>query len=64
MVTQLAGNGNGGAAMATGWQLVTIPRHAAGRHSHAVARGYNNKKNSKSEETTILIEEVVVARQP
>ena len=64
-VAQVAGNGNGGAAIATGWQLVTIPLGTlpAGTHTLSLG-GYNNKKNSKSEVTTILIDDVVVARQP
>ena len=64
-VAQLAGNGNGGAAIATGWQLVTIPLGTlpAGTHTLTLG-GYNNKKDSKSELTTILIDDVVVAPQP
>jgi hypothetical protein len=64
-VAQLAGNGNGGAAIATGWQLVTIPLGTlpAGTHTLSLG-GYNNSKNTKSEQTTILIDEVVVSRQP
>jgi hypothetical protein len=61
-VRQLVGNGNGGAAVTTGWQLVTIPLGTlpAGTHTLALG-GYNNKKNGKSEETTILIDDVVIA---
>ena len=64
-VAQVAGNGNGGAAIATGWQLVTIPLGTlpAGTHTLSLG-GYNNKKDSKSEVTTILLDEVAVAPQP
>jgi hypothetical protein len=64
-VAQVSGNGNGGAAIATGWQLMTIPVGTlpAGTHTLTLG-GYNNKKDSKSEMTTILIDDVLVERQP
>jgi hypothetical protein len=60
-VAQVAGNGNGGAAIATGWQLVTIPLGTlpAGGHTLTIG-GYNSQKNSRSEMTTILIDDVTV----
>jgi hypothetical protein len=60
-VAQVAGNGNGGAAIATGWQLVTIPLGTlpAGSHTLTIG-GYNSQKNSRSEMTTILIDDVTV----
>ena len=64
-VAQVAGNGNGGAAIATGWQLVTIPLGTLPAGTHTLSLGdYNNKKDSKSEVTTILLDEVAVAPQP
>jgi len=58
---QVAGNGNGGAAIATGWQLATIPLGTlpSGTHTLTIG-GYNNKKDGKSESTTILIDDVAV----
>ena len=60
-VAQVAGNGNGGSSIGTGWQLFqrslgTLP---AGTHT-VILGGYNNKKNSSSERTTILIDDVTV----
>jgi hypothetical protein len=64
-VAQLVGNGNGGSAIATGWRLVTIPLGTlpAGTHTLALG-GYNSRKTSTSEVTTILIDDVTVAPQP
>jgi hypothetical protein len=60
-VAQVAGNGNGGSAVGTGWRLFetslgTLP---AGTHT-LILGGYNNKKNGSSERTTILIDDVSV----
>ncbi len=62
-VAQLSGNGNGGSAITTGWQLVTIDLGVlpAGTHT-LILGGYNNKKDTRSELTTILIDDVVVRR--
>ena len=58
-ITQIAGNGNGGAAVTTGWVQIEIPLGmlAAGSHT-VVIGGYNNKKDGKSELTTVLIDDV------
>jgi hypothetical protein len=58
-VAQVAGDGNGGAAITTGWRLVeivlgTLP---AGTHTLTLG-GYNNKKTGTSERTTVLIDDV------
>ncbi len=60
-VAQVAGNGNGGTAIGTGWQLVEINLGVlpAGTHT-LVLGGFNNKKDSKSERTTVLIDDVAV----
>ena len=60
-VAQVNGNGNGGSAITTGWQLVTLELGVmpAGTHT-IVLGGFNNKKDSKSERTTILIDDVTV----
>jgi hypothetical protein len=61
-VAQLAGDGNGGAAIATGWQLDQLPLGtlAAGTHTLTLG-GYNSRKTSASERTTILIDDVSLA---
>jgi hypothetical protein len=42
---------------------MTFARHiAAGTHT-VILGGYNNKKNSESEGTTILIDDVTITRQ-
>ncbi|HUR19693.1 MAG TPA: Ig-like domain-containing protein, partial [Vicinamibacterales bacterium] len=63
-VAQLNGNGNGGAAITTGWQLVTIELGVmpAGTHT-LILGGFNNKKDTKSELTTVLIDDVTVVRR-
>ena len=60
-VAQVAGNGNGGSAIGTGWQLFqkSLGTFPAGTHT-LILGGYNNKKNSSSERTTILIDDVTV----
>jgi hypothetical protein len=57
----VTGNGNGGAAITTGWQQVQISLGTlpAGTHT-LILGGYNNKKNSATESTTILIDDVTV----
>lgn len=62
-VIQVAGDGEGGAPTATGWRLFekslgTLP---AGTHT-VILGGYNNKKTSITERTTILIDDVIVGR--
>jgi hypothetical protein len=61
-VAQVAGDGNGGSAITTGWRLfegsVALP---AGTHTLVIG-GYNNRKDSTSERTTILIDDVSVVR--
>ncbi len=61
-VAQLTGNGNGGSVQTTGWQTFQISRPlAAGNHTLTLG-GYNNKKNTSSESTTILIDTVSLTR--
>ena len=60
-VAQVAGNGNGGTAIGSGWQLVDLPLGTlpAGTHT-LILGGYNSKKNSTAERTTILIDDVTI----
>ena len=63
-IAQVAGNGNGGSVVGTGWRLFetslgTLP---AGTHT-VILGGYNNRKNSTSERTTILIDDVSLTSQ-
>ena len=63
-IAQLNGNGNGGPAITTGWQLVTIDLGVMPAGTHTIILGeYNNKKNSKSELTTVLIDDVTVVKK-
>ena len=61
-VAQLSGDGNGGSAITTGWRTVTISLGTLSAGTHTlVLGGYNNKKDSATEATTILIDDVSVA---
>jgi hypothetical protein len=60
----VSGNGNGGSAISTGWQQAQIPLGTLGAGTYTVTiGGFNNKKTDSSEQTTILIDEVIVTRQ-
>jgi hypothetical protein len=60
-VAQIAGNGNGGGAIATGWQSFEIPLGTLPAGTHTLTLGsYNNKKNGITERTTVLIDDVSV----
>jgi hypothetical protein len=63
-VAQLAGNGDGGSAITSGWQLATIELGVlpAGTHTLTLG-GFNNKKDSKSELTTVLLDDVTVIKR-
>jgi hypothetical protein len=60
-VAQIAGNGNGGPSITTGWQQFqfTINAMSAGTHTLTIG-GYNNKKTYNDESTTVLVDEVLV----
>ena len=60
-VAQVTGNGSGGSSIATGWRLIQIPLGTlqAGTHTLTIG-GYNNKKNSSAERTTVLVDDVSV----
>lgn len=62
---QIAGNGNGGAAITTGWQLFQVPLGTlpAGTHT-LVLGGYNNHKSTSTESTTIVLDDVSVTVAP
>lgn len=63
-ITQVAGNGNGGSSIETGWRQVTINLGTLSAGSHVLTLGgFNNKKTTTSERTTIWIDEVVVRVQ-
>ncbi len=58
-VAQVVGNGSGGSAPDTDWQLfqVDLGTLSAGTHTIVVG-GYNNKKTQVNESTQVLIDEV------
>jgi photosystem II stability/assembly factor-like uncharacterized protein len=60
-VSQIAGDGNGGAARTTGFQLVTLDlgTRAAGSHKLTLG-GFNNQKTFNNESTEILVDDVVL----
>jgi hypothetical protein len=62
-VARIAGNGNGGSDISTGWQQVSVSlgNLSAGSHTLRIG-GYNNKKTYLDELTTIIIDDVVVTR--
>jgi hypothetical protein len=61
-VAQLNGDGNGGSPITTGWRTVTLSLGTLSSGTHTlVLGGYNNKKDSVTEATTILIDDVSVA---
>jgi len=62
-VAQVRGNGNGGRDVTTGWKLFqqNLDVLPAGTHTLTLG-GFNNKKNSASERTTILIDDVRIVR--
>ena len=60
-IAQIAGNGNGGSSIETGWRQVTINLGTLSAGSHTLTLGgFNNKKTTQSERTTIWIDEVSV----
>jgi hypothetical protein len=59
-VEQMCGNGNGGAAETTGWQTFSTTLSLASGDYVLTLGGYNNQKTLNDEETTILIDNVVV----
>jgi hypothetical protein len=61
-VAQIAGNGNGGAAIATGWRQaqISLGTLAAGTHTLIIG-GFNSKKTTSTERTTVLLDDVTIA---
>ena len=61
-VAQIVGNGNGGIAESTGWQLFSADLGTLGAGSHTLTLGgYNNRKSYTNETTEVLIDDVVVS---
>lgn len=63
-IAHVAGNGNGGRPVTTGWHLadVNLGLLPAGTHTLTLG-GFNNKKSSTAERTTILIDDVTVRKR-
>ncbi|MEQ1574127.1 MAG: Ig-like domain-containing protein [Vicinamibacterales bacterium] len=60
-VAQVVGNGNGGSAIGTGWRTVEIPLGTLSAGTHTlILGGYNNRKNSTSERTTVVLDDVTI----
>lgn len=63
-IAQVAGNGNGGTPVTTGWQLVTLDLGTRTAGTHVVRLGgFNNQKTLNDESTEVLIDDVVVTEQ-
>lgn len=63
-IIQVVGNGDKGANIDTGWRIVTVDLGTLAAGSHTITLGgFNNKKNSTSEKTTIIIDDVSVVRR-
>jgi len=61
VLAEVAGNGNGGGARSTGWQVLQLDLGALGPGSHALTiGGYNNKKTFADESTDLLIDDVTL----
>ena len=64
-LAQIVGNGNGGGAQSTGWQVfqANLGSLAPGNHALTIG-GYNNKKTYNNESTEILIDDVLLSLEP
>lgn len=60
-LARVTGDGEGGNALSTGWQsfTVSLSNVAAGNHTLRIG-GYNNKKTTSDESTTIAFDEVLI----
>jgi hypothetical protein len=64
-VDQVAGNGNGGAAITTGWRLAQISLGAVAAGSHVLTLGgFNSKKTLADESTSLALDDVMVTTAP
>jgi hypothetical protein len=62
-VAQVVGNGNGGPSITTGWQVFQSHLGTLSAGTHTLRLGsYNNRKNSSSETTSVLIDEVALVQ--
>jgi uncharacterized repeat protein (TIGR01451 family) len=63
-LARVAGNGEGGSAITSGWMQVTVDLGvlSAGNHSLTIG-GFNNKKTYNNERTDIFIDDVSVTAQ-
>ena len=60
-VSQVVGDGNGGAPRTNGWQLITLNLGALPSGPHRlVIGGFNNQKTLANESTEVLVDDVVV----
>jgi len=64
-VDQVAGNGNGGAPITTGWRLAEIPLGQVAAGNHVVTLGgFNSKKTLANESTSIALDDLTVTTTP
>ncbi len=62
-VARVAGDGEGGPQVTTGWNQFTVnlPATAAGSHTLTIG-GYNNKKTTAVENMEVLIDDIVISK--
>ena len=64
-LAQIAGNGDGGSSITTGWRTATLNLGVLGVGLHTMRiGGFNNQKNAANESTTILFDNVKVVATP
>jgi hypothetical protein len=63
-LARVAGNGEGGPQVTTGWRQFTVNLDAvaAGTHTLTIG-GHNNKKTSAAENTEVLIDDVMITKE-
>ena len=64
VLARIVGNGNGGSVLTTDWVSVDVDLGllSAGEHTLSIG-GFNNKKTSRDELSTMLIDDVVLRGQ-
>jgi hypothetical protein len=63
-IAQVVGDGNGGAARTSGWQLMTLDLGTRTAGSHVLRLGgFNNQKTLSNESTEVLIDDVLLTQE-
>ena len=60
-LARVTGDGNGGPARTTGWQLIQVDLGTLAPGTHTIILGgYNNQKTLVDEQTDVLVDDVIV----